>query len=123
MLAIEERVSDRTILLFLPIYDNLHRAFASYASDKSVSTFISGVEQIFAQFDQLLEQRAVSRIEAVGERFDPALHDALLSVESEEAKNTIVEEFAPGYVRNDRVLQPSKVSVSQGPAQSEKESQ
>lgn len=121
ILAIEERVSDQTILAFLPIYENLHRAFASYAGDKSVSTFISGIEQIYAQFDQLLKQLAVSRLKSVGKKFDPAEHDALLSVESEEEKNTIVEEFAPGYVRNDRVLQPSKVSVSQGPAQPQKE--
>ncbi len=115
--SLAERIADRAILDFLPLYDNLQRAFANYASDKNVEGFIAGMERIFAQFTQILEQKGVTKIEAVGKKFDPALHEALLSVESEEEKDMIIEEFSPGYIRDGRVLCPSKVTVSKGPAE------
>jgi len=114
--SVEERIADQTILGFLGLYDNLERAFASHTTDKDTESFVAGVEQIFGQFSQLLEQLGVERIPGVGEPFDPAIHEALLSVKSDQEKNTILEEFLPGYRRTDRVLRASKVSVSQGPA-------
>ncbi|MCX6091334.1 MAG: nucleotide exchange factor GrpE [Candidatus Bipolaricaulota bacterium] len=119
--AVEERVSDREILVFLPLYDNLERAFSVYAKDANVEAFVAGVERIFGQFAQILDQKGVRRIPTMGERFDPELHEALLSIHSQQEKHTIIEEFSPGYVRGERTLQPSKVSVSQGPAPAEKE--
>jgi molecular chaperone GrpE len=119
--AVEERTSDREILAFLPLYDNLARAFAAYANDADIAAFVSGMEGIFGQFAQILEQKSVRRIPALGERFDPALHEALLSTHSQKEKNIIIEEFSPGYARGERTLQPSKVTVSQGPAQEQKE--
>ncbi len=120
--ALEERVSDRIILDFLPLYDNLQRAFHSLSSNDDVETFVAGVEQIFAQFQQLLESKGVSKIEAVHQPFDPQLHEAMLGVPSSSVdKNAIIEEFMPGYLRDERVLRPSKVSVSQGPQLDEEE--
>jgi molecular chaperone GrpE len=117
-----ERTSDRIILDFLPLYDNLERAFQSLSSNEDVETFVTGVEQIFAQFRQLLEIKGVTRIEALNQPFDPQLHEAMLSVPSSDVeKNVIIEEFMPGYVRDERVLRPSKVSVSQGPQLDEEE--
>jgi len=110
----EQRVTDRVILDFLPLYDNLQRAFHSLSSNGDHVTFVEGVEQIFGQFLQLLEAKGVRRIETKDQPFDPELHEAMLSVPSAVEKNVIVEEFMPGYVRNERVLRPSKVSVSQG---------
>ena len=122
--AQRERMTDEIILDFLPLYDNLQRAFQSLSSNGDVETFTAGVEQIFAQFEQLLENKGVTQIEAVEQLFDPQLHEAMLSVPSSDVeKNVIVEEFMPGYVRNERVLRPSKVSVSQGPQPNEEESQ
>jgi molecular chaperone GrpE len=119
--VVEERTSDREILVFLPLYDNLERAFSVYARDANVEAFVAGVERIFGQFAQILDQKGVRRIPTLGERFDPERHEALLSIHSQQVKNTIIEEFSPGYVRGERTLQPSKVSVSQGPAPAEKE--
>lgn len=121
--AAEERTSDKEILVFLPLFDNLERAFSIYARDANVEAFVAGVERIFGQFAQILDQKGVRRIPTRGERFDPALHEALLSIPSQQERNAIIEEFSPGYVRGERTLQPSKVSVSQGPAQPDKEEQ
>jgi len=119
--AYEQRVGDRLILDFLPLYDNLERAFQSLSSNQDVDTFVAGIEQIFGQFKQLLEAKDVKVIDAIDKPFDPVLHEAMLSVPSEIEKNVILEEFMPGYIRDERVLRPSRVSVSQGPALNEEE--
>jgi len=119
--SMEERISDREILDFLPLYDNMERAFTSYSGNNDVASFVEGVERIFAQFDQLLKQKGVSPIEALGERFDPARHEALLSVESDGGENVILEEFERGYLRNGRLLRPSKVKVNKGKRKTEEE--
>jgi len=120
--AYERRVSDRLLLDILPLYDNLQRAFRSYSSNQDVETFVSGIEQIFAQFQQVLEGKGITLIDTENQPFDPTLHEAMLSVPSAIDKNMIVEEFMPGYLRDEQVLRPSKVSVSQGPI-SEEESE
>jgi molecular chaperone GrpE (heat shock protein) len=79
------------------------------------------MEQIFAQFQQVLEAKRVAAITTEDRFFDPALHEAMLSVPSKSAKNMIVEEFMPGYMRDERVLRPSRVSVSQGPSLNEED--
>jgi len=119
--ALGERAEDDVLLDFLTPFENLKRAFVNYASDRDAEAFVNGVEQIFAQFNQILEQRGVERIEAVGSRFDPALHEALVTAPSDEEKNTIIEEFSPGYRRNGRLLRASRVAVSQGPAPEEEQ--
>jgi len=119
--TLEERAIDQVLVDFLTPYENLERAFCSYESDGNVKSFVAGVEQIFAQFAQILERRRVERIPAAGVPFDPAVHEALLTVPSAEEKNTIIEEFSPGYQRNGRVLRASKVTVSQGPAGQEEQ--
>jgi molecular chaperone GrpE len=117
----EQRISDRVILDFLPLYDNMQRAFESLASNQDVTTFVDGMEQIFGQFWQVLESKGIAPIDTAHQPFDPELHEAMLSVPSDVEKNQIVEEFMPGYFRDERVLRPSKVSVSQGPTLSEEE--
>ena len=112
----EERTVNQVLLDLLPLYDGLQLAFENYSRDQDPEAFVSGIERIFAQFEQILDSKGVGRIQGVGQPFDPALHEALMRLESEQERNTIVEEFSPGYVRNDRTLRPSKVGVSQGPA-------
>lgn len=119
----EQRVTDRIILEFMPLYDNLERAFRSLSTDGDTESFVSGIELVFGQFNQVLESKSIAPIAAIGKPFDPELHEAMLSVPSEAEKNIIIEEFIPGYTRDERVLRPSRVAVSQGPTLSEEESQ
>lgn len=119
--SLEERVSDREILAFLPLYDNMERAFTDFSGNNDAASFIEGIERIFAQFNQILKQKGVAPIDAFGKRFDPANHEALLSVESDEEENVVLEEFECGYLRNGRLLRPSKVKVSKGKRQTEEE--
>ena len=117
----EERAGDGLLLDVLPLFDALQLAFESQHREADADAFISGVERIFAQFGEILKSKGVTRIDAIGTPFDPAMHEALLSLPSDEERNVIVEEFSPGYARGGRTLRPSKVGVSQGPAKEEEE--
>ncbi len=119
--ALRERVADDEICSFLPPYESLERALALYAESPDDETLEVGVKKVFGQFHQILEQKGLKRICAVGERFDPDLHEALACVPSDQEKNTVLEELSPGYARGGRTLLPSKVAVSLGPAAGEKE--
>jgi len=117
----EERAVDRFLLDVLPLHDGLQLAFENHNRDHDADAFVSGVERIFAHFEQILTGHGVAQIDAHGQVFDPALHEALMSLTSDQERNVIVEVFSPGYVRNGRTLRPSKVGVSQGPAQAPEE--
>ncbi len=113
----EERrraIEDGIILEFIPIYDNMERAFASL-DHQNREAFIEGIKQIFAQFQQVLEKLEVKRIAAAGARFDPAFHEAVLRVEEEGEPNVVVQELEPGYLRAGRLLRPSLVAVRKSP--------
>ena len=117
--AAAERISDQEVLDFLPLYDNLKRAFQNYNGNKDAQAFVEGVERVFAQFAEILKQKGVSPIQVIGQLFDPARHEALLGVQSDQEPNVVLEEFETGYLRNGRVLRPSKVKVSNGKGQRE----
>ena len=96
------------------IHDNLERALS--ADNPTVESLKEGVEMILKQFQSFLEKEKVELIEAVGKKFDPAIHEVLCQVESEEhEENTITEEFSKGYQLNGRILRPSKVVISKAP--------
>jgi molecular chaperone GrpE len=119
--VLEDRIADQVIADFLVPYENIERALRSCTENGNVDAFVAGVEQVFSQFAQLLEQRGVERIPSVGEPFDPALHEAVLSIPSEMPKYTVIEEFSSGYRRDGRILRASRVSVSRGPAAEEEQ--
>lgn len=110
--ARERAIEDRVILEFIPIYDNLERAFRNFRHNNDKGSFIEGIEHIFSQFAHVLEKLGVQQIEALGQRFDPAFHEALLTVEGDGEPNVVLEEFERGYLREGRVLRPSRVKVS-----------
>lgn len=105
--------SEQVIVTMLPILDNLERAVSSSQSSQDFNAFSQGVEMILKQMKTGLEKEGLAPIEAVGQTFDPKLHDAVLQVDSEEyPDNTVVEELQRGYYLKDKVLRPSMVKVS-----------
>ena len=111
---LEERIVDREILEFLPLFDNMQRAFAGFSGKDDAESLIHGMERIFAQFEQILQRKGVCSIKAVNTVFDPNKHEAMLSVPSDEERNVVLDEFERGYMRSERVLRPCKVKVSSG---------
>lgn len=106
------RLEDQILLEILPLYDNLERAFRSFNKNNDRDSFIEGMERIFAQFHALLESRGVRPLVSVGELYDPALHEALITIEADDGGGKVLEEFERGYMRSGRLLKPSKVKVS-----------
>ncbi len=105
-------VENQLLLKILPIYDSFELAFRAFRKNNDKESFIEGMERIFAQFHEFLKAQDVHPIEALGRPFDPALHEALLSVEADEKPNLVLEEFERGYLRAGRLLRPSRVKVS-----------
>lgn len=105
--------AERMVEAMLPILDNFDRAINSTKANQDFNAFSQGVEMIFKQMQNGLEKEGLSAIEAIGQPFDPNLHEAVLRVESEEyPENIVVEELQKGYYLKEKVLRPSMVKVS-----------
>jgi len=102
----------------LPVVDNLARALDAERSveaseSKEFRHFLHGVELISKQLNEVLESLGVQPVTAVGERFDPHLHEAVVTEPSDEYEaDTVIEEMTRGYRLGDRLLRPAMVKVA-----------
>jgi len=104
------------IKAILPFLDNLERAVNHSEKVQDTGVMIEGVRLTIQQLLKALSKFGVSPIESVGKPFDPAVHQAMLLVETDRHEpNRVVEEFQRGYLLNDRLLRPATVSVSKPP--------
>ena len=103
-------IKSDTVAKFLPVYDNLVRALAQSTEDEA---YRRGVEMIMAQFNTTLEKLGATRIECLGQKFDPSLHNAVMHVEDEEkGENEIVEVFQEGFMMGEKVIRFAMVKVA-----------
>ena len=103
-------IKSDTVSKFLPVYDNLARALAQSTEDEA---YRKGVEMIMNQFNTTLEKLGVSRIESLGQKFDPSLHNAVMHVDDEEkGENEIVEVFQEGFKYGEKVIRFAMVKVA-----------
>jgi molecular chaperone GrpE len=104
----------------LQVLDNLDRALDSAANEEeSSSSLREGVELVRTQLLAALESQGCRKIEALGQVFDPNVHEAIQMQPAEEAANTIIMEVQTGYLLHDRVVRPARVIISTGPAQNQ----
>lgn len=95
----------------LPVIDNFERGIAMRPEEETTA-FADGMDKIYKQFTDLLEQLGVTAIEAVGKPFDPNFHNAVMQdTESDAESGTVVEEFQKGYMLHDSVIRYSMVKV------------
>lgn len=105
--------SERVVGELLPVLDNFERAVSAAQINPDFAAFSQGVGMILRQLQTALSKEGLKAIEALGQPFDPNLHDAVLRVESEEhPENTVVDELQKGYYLKEKVLRPSMVKVS-----------
>jgi len=105
--------SMKLIEQLLPVVDNFERAISTSKESQDFASLIKGIEMTFRQLDQVLNQEGLAPIEAVGQPFNPELHQAVMQVESDEHEDgTVVEELQKGYMLKEKVLRPSMVKVS-----------
>jgi molecular chaperone GrpE len=104
------------IRAILPFIDNLERAVNHAQKIADTGVLVEGVQLTLQQLLQGLNKFGLSSFESVGKPFDPAMHEAMLVVETDKHEpNQVVEEFQKGYLLNDRLLRPATVSVSKPP--------
>ena len=97
----------------LPVVDNFERGFMTVAEEDKEDAFVTGMEMVYKQLMTMLETVGVKPIEAVGQEFNPDLHNAVMHVEDETVgDNIIVEEFQKGYTYRDSVVRYSMVKVA-----------
>lgn len=97
----------------LPVVDNFERGFQTVAEEDKEDAFVTGMEMVYKQLMTMLETVGVKPIEAVGQEFNPDLHNAVMHVEDETVgDNIIVEEFQKGYTYRDSVVRYSMVKVA-----------
>jgi len=100
------------MLNLLPILDDLERALASVPSKLAKLSWVEGMRLIERKLWASLEAQGLSQIKAVGEPFDPNLHEAAMQGKGKEG--IVVEELQKGYKLHDRVIRPAKVVVGNG---------
>ena len=97
----------------LPVIDNFERVLAAVPEEQKEDSFVTGMEMIYKQIMTTLDGIGVKPIEAVGQEFNPDLHNAVMHVEDEELGESIVaEEFQKGYTYRDSVVRYSMVKVA-----------
>ena len=98
------------IEVILPVVDNLENAAKVETKDES---YKQGVELVLKQFKDVLKSKGVEEIKAIGETFDPSLHEAVSSVQDDEkGEKEIVQEYRKGYKIGNRVIRHSIVVVA-----------
>ncbi len=112
---------DRVLGDLLEIVDNFDRAMAHSNGEADIDGLLKGMKLIGNQMNDLLKKYNVEPIEAVGSPFDPSLHEAMMQIASDEHEPGVVAmEIARGYRRGDQVVRHSRVGVSSGPANNDK---
>lgn len=98
---------------FLPLVDNLERFMEAAQEEPEDSSLRQGLEKVMKQLDEILKTLKVEAIPAVGEKFNPNVHNAVMHIEDDTVDDeTVVEEFQKGYTIGEKVLRFSMVKVA-----------
>jgi molecular chaperone GrpE len=98
----------------LPVMDDIDRAVASLSEGHDAAKVIEGLKLAQQKLHQVLERHGVQPVKALGEEFDPNVHEALGMVVAPDKKDgTVVDEIQRGYLLNGRLIRPSRVRIVQ----------
>ncbi|MCP8304384.1 MAG: nucleotide exchange factor GrpE [archaeon] len=120
MLELVKYGNERLIVKLLDTVDDLERAVISCREAKDKEALLKGVEIVLKELKETLRKEGLEEIDAVGDTFDPNLHDAVDKIETNDyPTNTIVEEIRKGYLLNGKLIRPSMVKVALNPLNKE----
>jgi molecular chaperone GrpE len=115
---VRQRGKDDLIRDLLPVFDNLERAVQTGTGAGDASSVLEGVRMVLKLFEDTVERLGLSRVPTVGQRFDPAVHEALQQQETDaHPSGTVIAEIAPGYRFGERLVRPAMVVVARKPAE------
>ena len=119
--SIIKNANEELISQLVETLDNFQRALDSAKSSNDFDSFHKGVELIYQHFKDILGKEGLKEIKAIGEPFDPYLHEAVMQQESDKFPDGIVmDEISKGYTLNDKVIKHTKVIVSKGKSKEQK---
>jgi len=108
---------EKVIRAFLPALDNFELTLKNAESAENAEAIIKGIKIIYDQMLDILKSHGAEQIKALGEKFDPAMHQAMLhQARPEQGENVVLEEFQRGYKLNGRVIRPSRVVINKLPS-------
>ncbi len=103
-------ITANVVTNFLPIFDNLKLSLAAPCSDEK---FKEGIDMILQSLEATFEKMGIKETAAVGDTFDPNLHNAVMHIEDEnQGENTIAQVLLQGYSLNDKIIRPATVCVA-----------
>jgi molecular chaperone GrpE len=121
--ALLQQTSNEALLLkLLPVVDDFERAFQTLPEDVADVLWVDGIKLILRKLQAILDSENVTPIEAIGQPFDPLLHQAVMQEETtEHPDGHVIEEMQRGYRLGERVLRPSMVKVANNAKESSDE--
>ena len=109
-----------TIMPFLQVFDHFSMAMAAADKSDNMDAIKQGLDMILNEYEKGLEELGVKSFSAIGEKFDPKLHEAMANEPSDEVEEGyIIKQWNAGYKMGERLLRPATVIVSSGPAKAE----
>ncbi len=112
--AAQKYRSQNLITEILPALDNFERALKIDTDDEKTQSLLQGMDMVYRQLVQALQNEGIEAIQAEGQPFDPHLHQAVMQVEDDNFEsNIVIEEFQKGYKLKDRIIRPAMVKVNQ----------
>jgi molecular chaperone GrpE len=108
-----DRTVSELLLEMLQVVDDLERALGAEAIGEQAEAYRTGVDLIYRQMLELLKRRGVTPFDAVGQDFDPNVHQAVVSEEAPDRRDgEVIGQFRRGYMAGDRLLRPAMVKVA-----------
>jgi molecular chaperone GrpE len=110
---LSQNIAAETLARFLPVLDDFDLAMKNAPTEGEGAKWSEGVALVHRKFNTLLENNNIKRIEALGQPFDPNVHDAVVHEESpNHSSGTVIEVLRQGYKLGERVLRPALVKVA-----------
>ncbi len=107
-----KRASEKLALSICDVLDNFDRALMQLTDEQKEDNFIKGIILIDQQLKAALEREGVKRIDALGQDFDPNIHEALAHIPSDVEEGKVSAIIQNGYTMNDKLIRPVRVAVS-----------
>jgi molecular chaperone GrpE len=113
-----QRGKDDLVRDLLPVFDNLERAVQTADTASDTRSVLEGIRMVLKLFEDTADRVGLERVPSVGERFDPAVHEAIQQQETDaQPPGTIVTEVVPGYRFGQRLVRPAMVVVARKPSE------
>jgi molecular chaperone GrpE len=112
----QRRGKENTVKDLLPVFDNFERAINHAEGSPEAKAVAEGLRIVLKQFLDTLEKMGIQRVQAVGQPFDPTVHEAIQQMESaDHPAGVVLYEVQPGYRMGDHLVRAAMVVVSKGP--------